>query len=263
MRTALTCALTLSMLAAHQVAFAQDAPVAQAAAERLDDGLVALYRFDEVIEGLVIPDATAAVGGLDLLISGSRLALVEVRDGALHFAEPAQAGIPGVFSTEPATPIVSAVRASGQLTVEAWVSPANTRQAGPARIVTISRDASSRNVTLGQEGDRYILRLRTSATGEQGTPAVETPAETVVAEALQHVVATFDGQTTAIYLDGEPVVQSIDQAGTVAAWDETMFLVLGNEFDGDRRWYGSIRLVAFYAHALSPTQVRANFEAGL
>jgi len=267
MRVTLTVALTLAMMAGAVAVLAQDVvPAADeqaqpaAMGDRIEDGLIALYRFDDVIEDLVIPDATATVGGLDLIISDPA-ETVTVHDGAVHFAPPGQTVVPGVFSSGPAVSIVDAVVASGQLTLEAWVTPASADQSGPARIVTISHDSSYRNITLGQTGDSYILRLRTSATNIQGSPDMVAPEGTVVADQLQHVVVTFDGQTTTIYVDGEAVAESTEHAGSVDSWDETMSLVLGNEFDGNRRWYGSIHLVAFYNHALSPQQVLTNFEA--
>ncbi len=45
---------------------------------------------------------------------------------------------------------------------------ADPTQRGPARIVSISADAERRNVTLGQEKDALIIRLRTPAGGENG-----------------------------------------------------------------------------------------------
>jgi hypothetical protein len=46
---------------------------------------------------------------------------------------------------------VSVLKASNALTLEAWFKPANTTQAGPARIVSLSQDLNLRNLTLGQE----------------------------------------------------------------------------------------------------------------
>jgi len=80
-----------------------------------------------------------------------------------------------IASTEPAAKISRAVRKSHGITVEAWVKPANTTQAGPARIVTVSRDPGQRNFTLGQKGGAYEMRFRTSSTSRNGEPALSTP----------------------------------------------------------------------------------------
>jgi hypothetical protein len=123
-------------------------------------------------------------------------------------------------------------------------------------------------MTLGQAKSRFVLRLRTSEMNEQGTPPLETPEGFVRAGELQHVVVTFDGHEAVFYIDGEPVVDTTHFSGdlgigTFQNWDESMHLMLGNEFDGERFWCGSIRLVAIYSDALTPEQVKANFTAGL
>ncbi|MGI5818369.1 MAG: LamG domain-containing protein [Armatimonadota bacterium] len=278
MRTTLTIAAALAMIACG-MAVAQEAEAPAAveeaveaaeqvqpaqAGERVEEDLIALYRFDNVIEGTIIPDATQDFGGLDLVIQGAiEGSPVEVRDDAVHFAAPEMTQVPGLFSSGPATDIVNAIKAAGQLTVEAWITPASESLTGPARIVSISRGSGERNITLGQHEDAFALRLRTSATNQQGSPDLFSPEGTLRADALQHVVVTFDGQTTTIYLDGEAITDSTHFAGTLGSWDETMSLAIGNETDGNRRWLGSVHLVAFYAYALSPDQVRMNFGAGL
>ena len=52
--------------------------------------------------------------------------------------------------------------------IRTTVATADPTQRGPARIVSISADAEHRNVTLGQEKDALIIRLRTPAGGENG-----------------------------------------------------------------------------------------------
>jgi hypothetical protein len=50
-----------------------------------------------------------------------------------------------------------------EITIEAWVMPADDIQDGPARIVSLSADTGNRNFTLGQTTDYYDARLRTTA----------------------------------------------------------------------------------------------------
>lgn len=52
--------------------------------------------------------------------------------------------------------------------IRAIVATADPAQRGPARLISISADAERRNVTLGQERDALIVRLRTPASGENG-----------------------------------------------------------------------------------------------
>jgi len=61
------------------------------------------------------------------------------------------------------------------LTIEAWIKPANSTQAGPARIVTLSKDTGGRNFTLGQKAGVYEVRFRTTTTSANGEPALSSP----------------------------------------------------------------------------------------
>lgn len=54
------------------------------------------------------------------------------------------------------------------IVINTIVTAANPAQSGPARIVSISADSYHRNITLGQEDDALVIRLRTSAAGENG-----------------------------------------------------------------------------------------------
>jgi len=81
-----------------------------------------------------------------------------------------------ISSNDAAGKISAAVRNSGELTLEAWISPANILQSGPARIVTVSQDGAQRNFTLGQNGATYEMRFRTTSTSPNGLPALSTRA---------------------------------------------------------------------------------------
>uniref|UniRef100_UPI0035ADCC05 VanZ family protein n=1 Tax=Promineifilum sp. TaxID=2664178 RepID=UPI0035ADCC05 len=59
-------------------------------------------------------------------------------------------------------------RAFNAFAIQTMVASADPAQRGPARIVSISADAERRNVTIGQEEDALIIRLRTPAGGENG-----------------------------------------------------------------------------------------------
>src|SRR5204862_229795 len=76
--------------------------------------------------------------------------------------------------------------------------------------------------------------------------------------ALQHVVLTYDpvsGQK--IYVNGV-YTGDADPAkgGSLANWDSTFALVLGNETTGQRPWQGVIKFVAIHNRALTPAQVQ-------
>jgi hypothetical protein len=129
---------------------------------------IALYDF-KVGRGGTVKDVAGAGKPLNLKISNTR-AVEWLQSGGLAIKGPVLIG-----STEPATKITNAVRASGEFTLEAWMKPADSVQTGPARIVTISKDPSQRNCTLGQKGGAYEMRFRTSSTSQNGEPALSTP----------------------------------------------------------------------------------------
>ena len=159
-----------------------------------------------------------------------------------------------LFSRQAGHTLSRLIKKSGAFTVEALVCPEDAKHGGPARIVSISQDGGQRNFTLGQQDDRWVVRLRTSKTGANGTnPETQTPG---LSARLTHVAVTFDGRTERIYLNGREAKSSTEVAGSLDSWDEGFPLVLGNEFKDRRDWAGSIRLVAFYFRALSAEDVR-------
>jgi hypothetical protein len=129
---------------------------------------IVLYDFRSG-QGDTIIDVSDAGKPLNLKVSNTE-AVAWLSSGGLVIKSPVLIG-----STEPAAKITSAVRTSREITLEAWIKPANTTQTGPARIVTISKNPSQRNCTLGQKGDAYEMRFRTSSTSPNGEPALSTP----------------------------------------------------------------------------------------
>jgi hypothetical protein len=75
-------------------------------------------------------------------------------------------------------------------------------QAGPARIVTFSRDTLSRNFMLGQERRRLVFRVRTPVTGRNGLSPAATTAGVIEPGKLHTVRAAYDGAVSRLYLDG-------------------------------------------------------------
>jgi hypothetical protein len=129
---------------------------------------LALYAFAEG-RGQTVKDTSASGIPLHLQIQDAS-AVQWLEGGGLRISRPTV-----IASSAPAAKVIDAVRKSGAISIEAWVRPANTAQTGPARIVTISRDTGVRNVTLGQKGTAYEVRLRTTVTSANGEPALSWP----------------------------------------------------------------------------------------
>jgi hypothetical protein len=222
------------------------------------DGVQILYTFDEGSGGIV--HDTSGVGEpIDLTIhdpSG-----VTWLSGALQLDNSTL-----IVSGRPLTRVVQACQSTNAITLEAWITPTNVLQNGPARIMTFSNDAESRNFTLGQgesdsPSDFYIVRLRTTAQSDNGKPSLDSASGTLT-PTLTHVVYMREASgVVRLYLNGiEQVSATVE--GDFSNWDPTFRFALGNEIDGNRAWLGSYDLVAVYCRALSPSDVHQNFDAG-
>jgi Concanavalin A-like lectin/glucanases superfamily len=221
--------------------------------ERVVDGLQTLYTFEALVRG-TIPDRAGVGEGIDLRI--------DKPDGVRFHAGRMGLDLPVVIASDgPATRLTKALRQAQQFSLEVWITPAEGEQTGPARIVSLSLDTSKRSLSLVQEKGRYELRLRTSNTSDNGTPATPTPDGTAVPRPT-HLVATRtpDG-VVRLSLDGKEVATNT-VAGDMNRWPDDCRLVVGNEVSGDRAWRGEIALVALYARALSADEIARNFAAG-
>jgi len=102
-----------------------------------------------------------------------------------------------------------AARRTDEFTVAVGVTPAATKQWGPARIASISADANRRNFTLGQREDALILRLRTPSGGQNGqTPEVRVLGVFVEGQE-RHIVVHYDAPLLSVGVDGETHLLSL------------------------------------------------------
>ena len=237
-----------------------DEPTLPAAGTRVTDGLVALYDFKQG-QGRDVRDVSGAGDALNLRITHEA--------DVTWTPEGLQLNAPTLITSErPATKIINACRQSNEITIEAWIKPANVTQDGPARIVSLSNSKTQRNFTLGQglhgnqPSDLFIARLRTTHTSTNGLPAVVTPAGAATLS-LTHVAYTLTREHQAtLYVNGQDRgVLALE--GDLSTWDERMPLLLADEASQDRSWQGLFHLVAIYGRALAPAEVLHNYEAGL
>jgi hypothetical protein len=200
-----------------------------------DPALLALYRFDSASPGSVA----------DLSKGGAPLATGDAK--------------PRYATAAPPEKFVAAAKRANAFTLEAWIEPARANQSGPARIVTLSIDSGRRNFTLGQDGDKFDVRLRTTKTDANGLPSLASPGG-AVKEERTHVVFVFDAGVGRLYVDGAQVSEKPFD-GDLSNWDDGFRLGLGDEFSGDRKWEGKYDFVALYARALSPEEIGRNFDS--
>lgn len=220
---------------------------------RVKDGLLALYTFDEGA-GDTVYDRSGTGTALDLAIAAP---------GNVHWVEGGLTidASTVLLTTGAATKLIDGCKASNEVTIEAWIQPANIAQAGPARLVTISAGLNARNVTLEQDGADLEARLRTTDASTNGLPELSATG-TASAAALQHVVFTraADG-TERLYVDNV-LRASDDVTGDFSTWAGSYKLALGNELSQNRPWLGTFYLVAMFDRALTALEVEQNFTAG-
>jgi ELWxxDGT repeat protein len=228
-------------------------------AERVTDGLLAFYDFEEG-SGNTIRDTSGVGTALNLRVA--RSFTHQWVEGGLRLK-----GLTVLRTNGAASKIIQAARTTNALTIEAWVTPADVEQFS-SRIITVSPNTTVRNFSLNQGSFKrqdttealFVLRTTFSASTNAGLEF--TSGSGALHPALTHLTVTVraDG-TVAIYVDGE-LVRTYTNPGTLANWNTSYPLLLGNEALGGRGWKGTYYLVAFYNRALSASEVQQNFNAG-
>ena len=221
---------------------------------RTTAGLVALYDFAER-SGTKVHDVSGAGTPQDLdILNASAVQWLPGMNGVQFTTTTSAIRSPG-----PANDIRTGIGGS-DLTLEAWLTPANLSQSGPVRIATISGGTSQgeMNVHLGQQGGSASFRLRTNT---NMFSKLELPAFKSTTQA-RHMVLTYDGAVKRIYVDG--ILQSSFEnlTGSFTNWNIAYGLIIGNEASLDRGYLGKVYLVAVYDRALSQSAVQLNFAAG-
>src|SRR6185295_7762726 len=188
---------------------------------RYDANVIAMYEFKtgqtcgQSITGACATayDTSGVDPAMDLSLSGN----VQWFGGwGLNFA-----GGKAQASTAASKKLKTQIGATGEYSIEAWVTPGNVVQED-MRIVSYSAGLTQRNFNLGQTMYNYDFFNRSDKTDGNGNPQLSTPdAAEVLQASLQHVVATFDPATgRKIYVNGVLVAQN-DPApgGLLNDWD--------------------------------------------
>ncbi len=158
-------------------------------------------------------------------------------------------------------PLLDACKASGRLSIEAVITPRDTKQIGPARIVSFSQDAYKRNFTLGQQKSALVLRLRTTSTGVNGMKP-EMNLCKLAAGRPHHVIVTYSPGKLSCYLNGKSVLQSGRVRGDFSNWSP-MHLLFGDEWDGERRWSGNLQGLAIHARIIGAKEAAARHKLAM
>jgi hypothetical protein len=235
-------------------------------ADRATNGLQALYTFDTPT-GTSVPDVSGAETPLNLTISDPA-ALIR-NGGILTIKEPSI-----LFTANSATRLSQAIKASNELTIEAWLKPSTLNHEGLARIITLSDGPGKRNFILGQSGSDYYVAIRTTATDANGSNQALTGGSVSTTAPIHLICTRMASGLVRLYLNGEEI-RSRMVSGALSGWNDGFKLALGNELvtnpapdrqtpglGRQRAWLGSLHLVAIYSRALSLEEVQQNFKFG-
>jgi hypothetical protein len=228
-----------------------------AGGNRYEAATIAKYEFKTGM-GAIAYDTSGLEPALSLTLSGD---VSWVGGWGINIKEGGKAQGTAAASKK----LTDLIKSTGEFTIEAWVNNANVAQED-AFIVSYSAGATSRNATLAQRMYQYEGYTRSDQTSANGNPVLLTRAADMDAQAaLQHVVMTFSPvEGRRIYVNGVYTGDADAQGGgSLADWDDTFALVLGNETSTNRQWEGVMRMVAIHNRALTPTQILQNFDAGV
>jgi Concanavalin A-like lectin/glucanases superfamily len=228
-------------------------------ASRYDADTIAKYEF-QTGTGLIAYDTSGVDPAADMTITGN----VTWAGG---WGVNVGAGGKMQATTGSSSKIFNLIQATGEFSVEAWVAPALVAVPdNSAFMVSYSGGDTARNFTLAQTNQNYDFMLRTSTSSLDGIPELATPTAAQLLQAsLQHVVLTYDPiNGRQIYVNGVNAgVTDPEKGGTIANWDSTFALVLGNETSGDKSWQGEIKFVAIHSRSMTAAQVLQNYNAGV
>jgi hypothetical protein len=223
---------------------------------RFESDIIALYQF-KTGEGNIAYDTSGISPAANLTLNGD---IEWLGSWGLTFSDgKAQA------STASSKKLHDLITSTGEFSVEAWLTPNNVVQEGPARIITYSAGDNDRNFMLGQTQYNYDFSLRTENSNANGDPALSTPdADEILQATLQHVVLTYNATTgRRIYVNGNLIEITDEDIEPLATWDDSFALILGKEASNQHVWQGDIRLLAIYNRVLAPEQIVQNYDVGV
>lgn len=221
--------------------------------EKVDGGILTYYDFEEG-SGDIIIDSVSSFSQANLVINSP--STTEWIDHGMIVNSPTS-----ITSDSSAVKIYERCVVTNEITVEAWIKPGLLSQTGPARIVTFSGDGSNRNFTLGQDGDRYSFRLRTTETNNNGLPDVFSTNNSADTNLINIVFTRNCNGSAIIYINGKKNNQ-IYLPGNFSNWETDYLLGIGNEFTDARPWLGELYQLTIYNRSLDSTEVLHNFKLG-
>jgi len=227
---------------------------------RTSQNLQVLYSFSGTSIAIV-RDISGIKPSIDLDISGD---VVHTNTGLLfNYTDQTNDGI-AISLGDTSKRINSAIAASDEVTIEAWITPKSISPGILSRIVTLSSNSKHRNISLLQD-DNWRVRVRNQNTTANGTLDEKTEVNaldnSITVGQKTHLIYSHkkDGSFS-LFVNG--IIVDEGYYGQITEWESSYQLALGNEFHELRPWKGEMHLVAIYDRALSTEEILQNYNAG-
>lgn len=232
-----------------------DAPEGERCGPWQRDGIEALYPFEEMRSGLW-PDLSGALTPANLALER------EAEQRALTHSARWNGDAVARSEGTSADRIATAVAASGEVTLEAWVIPGSTQpvQGSDAVIASYSVDPMDRLLTLSLRANAAIAGALTTSNG----PVEVTSAEGAFRRgALVHLVLTRESASgeAVLYVDGAEIARE-PATGDLSPWVAGYALHAGNQAGGGSHFLGELHLLVVYSRALDATEVAEHYAVG-
>jgi VanZ like protein len=147
---------------------------------------------------------------------------------------------PGILRSQDPPSWVADAKRTHRLEIALSARTFSVRQAGPARLFTLSRDPLLRDLTIAQDGADLVVRLRTPQTNLNGIPAHQLGG-VFRDDAWKDIRVSIAPERLAIEVNGARPYTAPLPPEALSNWDASYLLALGNELTHDRPWRGEIR----------------------
>ncbi|MGH2684990.1 MAG: VanZ family protein [Actinomycetota bacterium] len=119
------------------------------------------------------------------------------------------------------------------------VATGDPHQTGLARIFSVSRDDTARNLTIAQRGSNLLVRLRRAGSDANGVPDFAVPDVFETPGQWRAIEVAVRDEEFVVEVDGETAIRR--RGVDLGSWDPVMWVVLGNETTLHFGWDGQIR----------------------
>lgn len=187
--------------------------------------------------------------GYEPIVDVASAPVIHVDGDEVQFADGVRRPLgDGVIAADSAA-LRCSVLADGAYTIVATVTPESIEMEGtpPKRIFTssVGINFDEYNTHIGQDFDELSVRIRSGSSRQwESIPSVfEAGREVTVA------VVVSDGRAE-VFVDGASRAEFELEGSSLAEWDESYPILIGDEFTGNRTFVGDIATVSFFDRAL-------------